>query len=145
MSRVDREQAYMFLREAWEATTVIKRLLDKHGLDDFIADIEARYAMRYSIVLLVEAIADLATIILEADYGIAPESYRDAVLLLAEKNIIPYSLARELVRLVSLRNMLVHRYWRVDDARLYSEARTGLDTVHEILERLEHYVSSSDP
>jgi uncharacterized protein YutE (UPF0331/DUF86 family) len=40
------------------------------------------------------------------------------VLLASEKGIIPYEYAEKLAALASLRNMLVHRYWRVDDARL---------------------------
>ena len=63
---------------------------------------EARYALRYSLVLLVEAIADALTLILEADYGLAPESYRDAMLLAGERGIIPYDIASRLAGLASL-------------------------------------------
>lgn len=31
----------------------------------------------------------------------------------------------ELVKLARLRNLLVHRYWIVDDERMISEARSG--------------------
>ncbi len=41
-----------------------------------------------------------------------------------------------LARLASLRNILVHRYWRVDGERLYREDRKGLGVVAEALEAL---------
>ncbi len=88
----------------------MKQLLSQYSLEEFIESIEAKYALRYTIILFVESVADLATLILEADYGIAPDSYRDAMLLLGEKRILPYSLAEALARLASLRNIIIHRY-----------------------------------
>lgn len=135
----------MFLREAWEALGAAERIVTGYGLEEFMSSLEARYALRYSLVLLVEALVDALTLILEADHGLAPESYREAVLLAGEAGVIPYRVARGLAPLASLRNMLVHRYWRVDDERLYRETRKGLGVAREALEALERYAEASDP
>ena len=51
--------------------------------------VEARYALRYALILLVEALADAITLILEADYDMTPESYREAMLLAGEASLSP--------------------------------------------------------
>jgi uncharacterized protein YutE (UPF0331/DUF86 family) len=134
-----------FLGEAWEALRAARGVVEGYTLEEFMSRMEARYALRYALILLVEAVVDVLVAILEADYGLAPESYREAVLLAGERGVIPYSAARRLAQLASLRNMLVHRYWRVDDERLYRETRIGLQAVEEVLGALEEYVSASDP
>ncbi|BEP17243.1 DUF86 domain-containing protein [Pyrofollis japonicus] len=144
MTRVSREQLEMFLREASEAISEAKRLV-RRDFETFMASLEARYALRYALIAFVEAVTDAITLVLEADHGVAPDSYREAVLLAAEKGIIPYSLAERLVKLVSLRNMLVHRYWRIDDARLYRETRENVTYAKSILEALKKYVETIDP
>ena len=112
VTRVDRRQLAMFLREAWEALGAAERIVTGYGLEEFMSSLEARYALRYALVLLVESLVDALTLVLEADYGLAPESYREAVLLAGEAGVIPYRVASRLAALASLRNMLVHRYWR---------------------------------
>ncbi len=100
MTRVNKHQLSLFLSEAREALEVAKQILSRHSLEEFMHDMEARYALRHTIVLLVEALADALTLILEADYGAAPESYREAMLLGGETGIIPYEDAEELAKLL---------------------------------------------
>ncbi|HIP85785.1 MAG TPA: DUF86 domain-containing protein [Pyrodictium sp.] len=145
LTKVDKQHFYMFLREAVEAFEVAKRIVKERDLESFIRSMEARYALRYALVLMVEALADAITLVLEADHGIAPESYREAMLFAGELGIVSYEDALVLARLASLRNILVHRYWRVEDDRLYRETRKGLEVVDRVLEALKKYVETSDP
>ena len=144
MARVDRRQLLMFLGEAEEAYRAAKRIVEEYGLEEFLASLEARYALRYVLVLLVEALSDALTLILEAEYGLAPESYREAMLLAAEAGLLPYREAEALAGLAGLRNILVHRYWRVDDARLYRETLRGLPVVERVLGRLRRLAEALD-
>ena len=47
----------------------------------------------------------------------------------------------ELVKLVKLRNLLVHRYWVVNDKRLYDEAGRDFRRVKEFLKRVKGVVN----
>ena len=67
------------------------------------------------------------------------------MLLAGEKEIIPCSVAAQLARLAPRRSMLVHRYWRIDDERLYRETVKSLDAVAHALEALRRYVEAHDP
>ena len=109
------------------------------SLEEFMRSLEARFALRYALILFVGSVVDAVVLVLESVYGVAPESYREAVLLAGEKGILSYRTASRLARLASLRSMLVHRYWRVDDERLYRETGKGLGAARRALEELERY------
>jgi uncharacterized protein YutE (UPF0331/DUF86 family) len=54
--------------------------------------------------------------------------------MLGERGIIPRDLAAAMRRFEGLRNLLVHRYWGVDDARLYRELKEeGLKTLRRFM------------
>ncbi len=80
--------------------------------------------MRFSIVLLIEALTDVAQHILVRCFSIEPKSYVNTLKKLVETNIVRKELADKLVALAKLRNIIVRRYWEVDDLRIYNEVKT---------------------
>ena len=115
------------------------------GLNDFIRDRSKRFAMRYSVVLVVEAAADLGVVILKRCFDEEVRSYREVFLKLAERGVVSFGVAEGMASLASLRNMIVHRYWGVDDARIYREAKHGgVSIVEGFIKEVMDYVSK-DP
>ena len=56
--------------------------------------------------------------------------------------VISFRVAEGMASLASLCNMIVYRYWGVDDARIYREAKGGgIDTVEEFIREVREYVS----
>ncbi|RLE53010.1 MAG: hypothetical protein DRJ26_03960, partial [Candidatus Methanomethylicota archaeon] len=114
-------------------------------IEDFIQNRSKRFSMRYSIVLIVEASADLGIAILKQCFDEEPKSYREVFLKLAERGIISLRIAEAMASLASLRNMIIHRYWGVDDARIYREAKdSGINAIKEFIREVENY-ASKDP
>jgi uncharacterized protein YutE (UPF0331/DUF86 family) len=145
VTRVNKEVIKRLINEAEEALDEIKKILAV-DLSSFVNNRSLRFSLRYSIVMVVEALADLAVAILEKDFGVAVESYRDAFLRLAEKGVINAEIARSMVRLAGLRNIIVHRYWSVDDMSIYNDARrSGVEAVERFIEEVLGYVETKDP
>ncbi len=94
-----------------------------------------RLAARYNVIALVEALAGLAYVAAKILGHEEPQGYVDALVYLARvTGLEEYApLMRALAR---LRNLLVHRYWVVDDARLHSELGRDLSFVERVLERI---------
>ncbi len=47
-----------------------------------------------------------------------------------------------MIRFVRLRNLIVHRYWEVDDARMYKEIKEeGFRIVRRFIEEVESFAS----
>jgi uncharacterized protein YutE (UPF0331/DUF86 family) len=120
---VDRERLERVLRDLERAVKFMERALSR-PLDEFVNNDEAVYAVRYAVIESVEAAVQAGLIILRGS-GARPGSYCEVFEMLGERGVIPRDLAAAMRRFAGLRNLLVHRYWEVDDARLYRELREG--------------------
>ncbi len=90
----------------------------------FLTNRTARFSARYSIVQIVEAAADIGLYILQLKDEIA-RSYREIFKKLVLLGVISVSTSEAMIRMSSLRNMVIHRYCEVDDLRIYREAKSG--------------------
>ena len=50
---------------------------------------------------------------------------------MGETGLVPRGLVERLARAARLRNLLVHRYWVVDDRRVYEAVQVGLRDFEE--------------
>ena len=129
------------LMEIHEALGVIKKAIAL-GKKHFLNNIELVYAVRYAIITIVEAISVITIHVLEKKYGVVPETYSEAVEMLGRYGVIQRDLASRLKRLVALRDILVHKYWSVDDSRIYDEATgNGVGTIEEFIREIKDYIS----
>ena len=60
--------------EACEALEAAERIVGGMSLEDFMRSPEARFALRYALILFVESVVDAIVLALESVYGVAPES-----------------------------------------------------------------------
>ena len=94
--------------------------------DEFLRDYRNSYTLRMLIVEMVESIINAGLLLAREEV----ETYAQVLDRLLEKGIIDASTANALKALIRLRNLIVHRYWEVDDLRIYREARAGgLDSI----------------
>ncbi|MEM0024308.1 MAG: DUF86 domain-containing protein [Thermofilaceae archaeon] len=124
MPEVDVKRVERLLAEIEESLSVISEALSG-SMDEFLSDIRSVYAVRYAIVKTVEAAVLVGIHILESKYGAAVETYSEVFEELGRRGVVSRDVSEGLRRLVGLRNILVHRYWSVDDARIYKEAKEG--------------------
>ena len=120
---MDSERLSRALRDLERSVNFIEQILNR-PLDEFLNDDEAVYALRYAVIEAVEAAVQIGLILLR-ETGTRPASYGEVFQMLGEREIIPRDLAVAMRRFAGLRNLLVHRYWEVDDARLYRELKEG--------------------
>ncbi|MCL7397201.1 MAG: DUF86 domain-containing protein [Thaumarchaeota archaeon] len=114
-------------------------------VESFLKDRRARFSLRYSIVLIVESLADIAVAILEKDFNEIVESHRDAIMKLRDKGLLGRRVAESIARLVSLRNLIVHRYRVVDDLKIYESAKnSGVESIERFIEEVSRYVEVKD-
>jgi len=79
--------------------------------------IEDKYSIRYHVIVLAEAIGSICIHVATEDFSREPRSYSECFRMLEEENI--FDCAKDLIGIVTLRNLLVHRYWTIDDAQVY--------------------------
>jgi len=117
------------LYEVEEALKVLKS-----RVDEGVRDIGDAFAVRYAIIQIVECLAIISSKLAEV-HGAVIEGYVEAMKFLSRLGIVDSEAGEALVRLARLRNLLVHRYWVIDDGRIIKEVReSGIRAIEVAVE-----------
>ena len=92
-----------------------------------------RLSMRYLVIQLVEAAASICLHLLLEIFDERASSLPGCFARLGERGFLPEDLARKLASAARLRNLLVHRYWAIDDRRVYESVKEGLRDFEEFV------------
>ncbi len=134
----------MLVNEIRDLLDLAKRLVSM-DIERFLADYRNRYTLRHLIIEIVEACTNLGLVILRERLGIKEVyGYRDVFKKLSENGVISNSVRVGMENLIGLRNIIIHRYWEVDDQKIYMDARSnGLALIEKYVVEVEEYVSRS--
>lgn len=111
---INRKKIEQNLKDLLEAYYVIDHLTNS-PLEETLQNIAQRWSLRYALILAVESISTILTHLLSKVYGISCNSYRDCIEKAVKKGIISEDVGIPIKGLLSLRNLLIHRYWEIND------------------------------
>jgi uncharacterized protein YutE (UPF0331/DUF86 family) len=81
--------------------------------------------------LIVDTALDINThVIIESSFGV-PDDYQNTFVVLGEQGILPMSFVNRIAPSVGLRNMIIHRYGRVDLKRMVDDIQHGIGDYRE--------------
>ncbi|MBS7637319.1 DUF86 domain-containing protein [Candidatus Bathyarchaeota archaeon] len=131
------------LLEEIEGSLKVAEKIVRMDFNSFISDVRNRYTLRLALVEIVEASVTLGLYILRERFDVeAVEGYVQVFRKLMEHGVISPNVEIGMERLTRLRNMIIHRYWEADDARIYREAGgSGLMIIRRFVEEVEGYAS----
>jgi uncharacterized protein YutE (UPF0331/DUF86 family) len=101
-----------------------------------------RRACERTFQLASEELLDICNIIISEKRLPVPKDNRDSIRKLAEADIITEELSSKLQDVVGFRNLLVHRYAKVDDSRAYDYLRNETTDLYEFIEAVEKFLLS---
>jgi len=90
-------------------------------------DETALAAAKYRFIVAIETCIDVAEHVTASEGLRSPDSFAEAFSVLDEAGFVDQDLAADLQDMARFRNLLVHGYQRVDDARVTEILRTRLD------------------
>jgi len=138
---MDRELLKKLLRDIEYSLDIAGGIVEM-DLNSFLSDIRNIYTLRLAIIEVVEASTSLGLHILRELGERHFDGYIEVFRRLVEKGVISPEIGQNMMRLARLRNLIIHRYWVVDDTRIYDEARgNGLEAVKKFIEEVERYAS----
>lgn len=108
--------------------------------DEYIEERRTRRACERTFQLACDNILDICNLIIAGKGLGLPKDNRDAILKLADNKIIPKKLSERLEDMVGFRNLLVHRYGKVDDSRAYHYLKEEIDDLYEFAEAIEKLI-----
>jgi uncharacterized protein YutE (UPF0331/DUF86 family)/predicted nucleotidyltransferase len=127
--KVDEVRLLALLNNVIDRSKFLKKLLNKHGIEDFKMDEVLDSALRWSIYEIAQSMIDVCALAASnLKLGLA-ESYKDYVVALVKGNVMGEELGSSLIELVSLRNKLAHRYIHVETEELFGGAMRLLDEI----------------
>jgi len=111
---INRKKIEQNVKDLLEAYYVIDHLTNS-PLEETLQNIAQRWSLRYALILAVEAISTILTHLPSKVYGISCNSYRDGIEKAMKKGIISEDVGIPIKGLISLRNLLIHGYWEIND------------------------------
>jgi len=143
LCKLDKNYISDLIRDITDGLNEIRDIL-KLDLKEVITNRRIKFSLRYSIILVAESASDLGLYILRKCLGVDARTYREVFDRLATNNVISPKVAEGMKNLVALRNIVVHRYWEVDDTRIYRGSFNGVSIAENYIREVLDYVSK-DP
>jgi len=127
--KLDDKRLGKYLDEIAAETIDIEKTIGQKGKkrDDLVQqDPHILKSLKYSTIVIAEAIASTLQHILAKKYNVVIDGYMAVFSRSKENKVISTKLLTRLQPFFRFRNMLVHQYWRVDNKVFESNLRDGL-------------------
>lgn len=111
-------------------------------LKENIRDKKTIKAIKYNLVELVEASANILQHILAKDRGIASAGYLETIEKAREEKIVDLSVYKGLKPFFKFRNTLIYRYWQIEDKGLIKDVKKNYKIFYKFIKGIERYLRS---
>ncbi len=135
---IDRELVERRLAEIKGALVELGEIV-RAGKEEFLSNSLLRNAAKYLLITAIEGAFSVCNHI-SVRRGRVPKSYADCFKTLAELGVVEKDLAERLARMARFRNVLVHRYWRIDDELVFEIMKNNTKDLEEFVRAVGEYV-----
>jgi uncharacterized protein YutE (UPF0331/DUF86 family) len=127
--KLDDERLGKYLDEIAAETIDIEKTIDQRGKkrDGLVQDPHILKSLKYSTIVIAEAIASTLQHILAKKYNVVIDGYMAVFSKSKDNKVISAKLLTRLQPFFRFRNMLFHQYWRVDNIVFENNLRDGLN------------------
>ncbi|MBM4135799.1 MAG: DUF86 domain-containing protein [Nitrospira sp.] len=139
---INREKINTLEKDLLDTVSEIKSIT---AMEDevFIKDSKYIYSLRYLLIEAVEAMANICNHILARVAGQVPKGYPDCFEKLSDAKIITRELGDKLKKAASLRNIIIHKYWQIDDNKIFQSAKENISDFEEFLRQINDFIKRS--
>lgn len=103
------------------------------SLEQFLAEPDLQDIVMFNIIQALQGCIDLAAhVVSDEGYGMAG-SMNEFFYLLEEQGVLPPDLVERMVLAVGFRNLCVHEYARLDLAKVYEIAASGIADIEDFI------------
>ena len=107
---------------------------------EFWKDERNLLAIKHLLLQSIEASGSICTHILAKKFFKSSSSFPECFESLYNSNVISKELAERLRKMARFRNILVHRYWEIEDEKILGYARNNLGDFDQFLESIINYL-----
>lgn len=107
---------------------------------DILRDVKTLRFMERNFQLIVDTALDINShVIAEENFGI-PDSYENTFIILGERKVLPADFAAKISKAVGLRNLMVHKYEKVDNKKMIDDFKNGISQFEEYVVFLDDFI-----
>ena len=103
------------IRELQKNLILLKSVSSNINEENLKEDMIKYWGMERGLQISIECIIDISNIIISSLDMEKPDTYRESILFLEKKKILPKQFAQEMTNMISFRNILVHDYMKIDE------------------------------
>lgn len=111
-----------------------------HTFQEYLDDTRLRKAVERSLQVSMEICLDIGRRLIALEGFRYPDDNQSVFAILAEERIVPANLLPALLDMARFRNLVVHDYARIDDAKVYAILRTRLGDFDAFAEAVRAYL-----
>ena len=109
--------------------------------DEFKASKQSTYSSAYALMICIESASGIASHLLAAKSKSTPTGMAHSFQLLLQEGVIKSpTLAEELAKMSRFRNLIVHRYWKVDYGQVHEILRNHLQDFRDFAAEIQEYL-----
>lgn len=127
---IDKTRVNHYLDQIASETNDLETMLAQAD-EEILSDQHLLKSLKYSIIVIAEAIAATLQHILAKRDNVVVDGYMAVFRKTREYRVLSDDLVSRLQPFLRFRNMLVHQYWRVDDQTFLENLRHGVKDFHE--------------
>jgi len=126
------------IREIEDYLSELEEIMPK-SFHEYKTDLKTKAACERYFEKIIEAVIDLAFLIIKDKGYKIPEEDKDAFDILAQEKIISQELAVKFKEAKGMRNIIAHQYGKTDDELIFHSITQELESdVNELIEFLKH-------
>jgi uncharacterized protein YutE (UPF0331/DUF86 family) len=107
---------------------------------EFWQDERNLLAIKHLLLQSIEAGGSICTHVLAKKFFKSSSSFPECFETLSNSNVISKELSEKLRKMARFRNILVHRYWEIEDEKILGYARNNLGDFDQFLESIADYL-----
>lgn len=140
---IDNQRIEKYLNQIFSEVDAINSILTQND-KEILESKSLLRSLKYSVVVVAEAIANALQHILAKKYKVSISGYKEVLTRSREKQVISSELLGKLHPFITFRNMLIHQYWLVDDNLFLKNLRSGIEDFKAFIIEINRIVNSLD-
>jgi uncharacterized protein YutE (UPF0331/DUF86 family) len=106
--------------------------------EDYLENLMQRRGCERTFQLACESLIDVCNLIIAGRGFEVPKDSKDSVAILEKHKIISEDISARIQNMIGFRNLLVHRYAKVDDPKVYHYLKGELDDFYKFIQAIEN-------
>ncbi|MBC8180853.1 DUF86 domain-containing protein [candidate division KSB1 bacterium] len=141
--QIDKKRIEKYLRQIKKEYDEISEILQQSDQSILESSLHLR-SLKYSLIVINEAIANVLQHILAKKFKIAISGYTEIFKKAKAKSIISEGLIKKLKPFIDFRNMLIHQYWVIEDKTMLKNLRDGLDDFKLFVKEIKNLIDKEN-